>query len=253
VGYGWRVANVFPEIPNLLASNRDVIFTEALKPEEAINTGVSILQSIYTDPINIKLSADFYHTRFLNQIFPDYDSDSRLAILENFTGKSVSNSFQADVMMEIMGWVEFKTSYNYLDVYRVENGQKKQLPFNAKHRIITAINVHPLDRKWAADLNLHWFSEQRLPNTSMNPPEYQRPDFSESFATVNAQFSYYFPKFELYVGCENIFDFRQTQPIISSEDPFGPYFDTSSVWGPTRGREFYLGFRFFLSRQGSSL
>jgi hypothetical protein len=54
--------------------------------------------------------------------------------------------------------------------------------------------------------------------------------------------------FEIYTGCENIFDFRQLQPIVSWQNPFSPYFDTSSVWGPTRGREFYLGIRFKLNQ-----
>ncbi|MFN5794318.1 MAG: hypothetical protein ACK455_05945, partial [Bacteroidota bacterium] len=65
---------------------------------------------------------------------------------------------------------------------------------------------------------------------------------------VNAQFTYNFKKFEVYVGSENIFDFRQKQPIISWQNPFSPYFDTSSVWGPTRGQEIYVGVRFKLSK-----
>ena len=48
---------------------------------------------------------------------------------------------------------------------------------------------------------------------------------------------------------ENIFDFRQKQPIISWQKPFGPYFDTSSVCGPTRGREIYVGIRFRLTNE----
>lgn len=248
IGYGWRVANIFPENTNLLASNRDIIFAEALRPEEAVNMGASVLQSIYTDPVNVILSADFYHTRFLNQIFPDYNTDPQKAILENFEGTSISNSFQADLTLDILGWVDLRGSYNYLDVYRKENGVKEQLPFNSRHRVMSAISIHPLSSKWAIDANVHWFGKQQLPNTSSNPPQYQRPDESEPYTTLDAQFSYNFPQFELYAGCENIFDFRQSQPIVATDDPFGPYFDTSLNWGPTRGREFYIGVRFFIDR-----
>jgi hypothetical protein len=76
----------------------------------------------------------------------------------------------------------------------------------------------------------------------------QRPDFSRPYSTLNAQCTYSFGKIEVYAGCENIFDFRQLQPIISWQNPFSPYFDTSSVWGPTRGRETYLGIRFKLEQ-----
>jgi len=60
------------------------------------------------------------------------------------------------------------------------------------------------------------------------------------------QFTYKFKNLDVYTGCENLFDFRQHQPIVSWQIPFGKYFDTSSVWGPTRGREMYIGFRFKL-------
>ena len=93
---------------------------------------------------------------------------------------------------------------------------------------------------------MHWTGKKRLPDTKSNPEEFQRPDFSEPFTIVNAQFTYNFKRFEVYVGAENLFDFRQKRPIISWEDPFGPYFDTSSVWGPTRGFEGHIGVRFYL-------
>ena len=85
---------------------------------------------------------------------------------------------------------------------------------------------------------------RRLPNTQSNPEQYQRPDFSEDYMLVNAQFTYNLDQVELYAGAENIFNFRQNRPIIGWQDPFGEFFDTSSVWGPTRGRELYVGIRY---------
>jgi hypothetical protein len=64
------------------------------------------------------------------------------------------------------------------------------------------------------------------------------------YATFNAQATYRWKSLDLYAGCENIFKYLQPNPIISASNPFGPYFDLSSVWGPTRGREFYWGIRF---------
>jgi hypothetical protein len=48
------------------------------------------------------------------------------------------------------------------------------------------------------------------------------------------------------VGGENLTDFRQEDPILAAEDPFGPYFDASMVWGPLLGRRFYVGIRYTL-------
>jgi outer membrane receptor for ferrienterochelin and colicins len=251
VGTGWRTVNLFSENIGLLVSSRDIIFAEQLQPEKALNFGVNLTQKFETKNNNLSgyLSVDYYRTEFQNQIFPDYDSDPTKAIIKNFTGTSVSNGFQAELYLKFYKRVELKTGYNFLDVYREMGDTKQLLPFNPMHKFITTFSYKPLTNKFHFDMNVHWYGEQRLPDTKSNPIEFQRPDFSKPYTTVNAQFTYNFKKFEVYAGCENIFDFRQKQPIISWQDPFSPYFDTSSVWGPTRGREIYVGVRFKLNKK----
>lgn len=246
IGTGWRTVNFFSENIGLLASSRDIIFAEALRPEKALNMGINITQKFEKENLSGHISLDYYRTNFQNQIFPDYDTDPTKAFIQNFTGKSVSNGFQTDFFIKLYKRYEFKAGYNFLDVYRINNGSKDVLPFNPRHKVLTAFSYKPLSNKFHADVNVHWFGEQRLANTTSNPQQYQRPDYSQDYTTVNGQFTYLFKKFEVYTGCENIFNFRQNQPIISWQDPFSPYFDISSVWGPTRGREFYMGIRWKL-------
>jgi outer membrane receptor for ferrienterochelin and colicin len=186
---------------------------------------------------------------FQNQIFPDYDANAQLALIQNFTGVSVSNGFQAEFYFKLYNRFELKTGYNFLDVYREVEGKKVLLPFNARHKFLNTFSFKPLSNKYHFDMNIHWYGSQRLPNTQGNPENFKRPDFSNPYTIVNAQFTYVFSKFEVYTGIENIFDFRQLQPINSWQDPFSPYFDTSFVWGPTRGREIYLGLRFKLLKK----
>ena len=74
---------------------------------------------------------------------------------------------------------------------------------------------------------------------------YQRPEFSPDFMVMNAQISKNWQeKFEIYLGAENLLNYRQEDPIISNEDPFGPYFDSSLIWGPVFGRNVYMGLRY---------
>lgn len=245
VGYGWRTANIFSENSNLLASQRDIIFKDAVKPERAVNIGINFTQQFnIQNNLEGTFSADFYHTRFFNQVFPDYDTDATKAYIGNFTGKSIGNGFQAELSLKLFKRFDLKTAYNFLDVYRMINGQKQTLPFNSKHKLLNTLSFQPLSGRWHMDANIHWFGIQQLPNTSNNPVDYRRPGQSEPYTTVNMQFTYNFKKLELYTGCENIFNFRQEQPIIGWQNPFSPYFDTSSAWGPTRGREWYMGVRF---------
>ncbi len=250
VGTGWRIVNLFSENIGLLVSSRNIVFIGNLEPEKAINFGVNFTQKFETDDNDFSgyVSADYYRTDFLNQIFPDYDSDPSKAIIQNFTGISVSNGLQAEIYFKIYKRFEFKSGYNFLDVFRQVGDIKQILPFNPMHKLLITFSYQPLNDKFHIDLNLHWYGEQRLPNTKSNPVEFQRPDFSQPYTVLNAQFTYNLKMFEIYTGCENIFDFRQLQPIVSWQNPFSPYFDTSSVWGPTRGREFYLGIRFKLNQ-----
>ena len=246
IGTGWRTVNFFSENIGLLASSRDIVFQDALMPEKALNMGINITQKFENGNVSGYISMDYYRTNFQNQVFPDYDTDPTKAFVKNFTGKSVSNGFQTDFFIKLYKRFEFKAGYNFLDVYRIDNGTKEVLPFNPRHKVLTAFSYKPVNNKLHADVNIHWFGEQRLPNTKSNPAAYQRPDYSQDYTTVNAQFTYLFKNFEVYIGCENIFNFRQNQPIISWQNPFSPYFDISSVWGPTRGREFYMGVRWKL-------
>jgi outer membrane receptor for ferrienterochelin and colicins len=244
-GSGWRQVNLFSEQINLLVGSRNVIFTEPLKPEQAINWGLSHVYKFEAGKsIVATLSADFYSTHFSKQFFPDYDTDPTKAIIRNFEGISRSNGLQVEASFVFYKRFEFRTAYNYLDVYRIESNGKVSLPFNPRNRAMAAVSYRTKNNKWQMDANAHWFDKMRLPNTSSNPVEYQRPSYSVPYATLNVQATFRLKTLDIYVGCENLANYRQPNPIIGANNPFGRYFDLSSVWGPTRGREFYLGVRY---------
>jgi outer membrane receptor for ferrienterochelin and colicin len=246
IGTGWRTANIFSENVGLLASSRDIILTENLMPEMATNFGFNATQKFKSKSFDGYLSLDFYRTNFQNQIFPDYDVSPTKAFIQNFNGKSVSNGFQAEVSATVHSKFSGKIGYVYLDVYQDRSGIKNTLPFNPRHRLNSSASFMPLNKKWHLDANFHWYGKQRLPDTKNNPLIYQMPEHSDSYTTLNSQFTYLLNRFEIYLGVENVFNFRQNRPIMSWQDPFGEYFDTQFVWGPTRGREGYIGFRFSL-------
>ena len=50
--------------------------------------------------------------------------------------------------------------------------------------------------------------------------------------------------FEIYLGGENIGNYRQSNAIVSVDNPFGAYFDSSMVYGPIFGQMYYAGLRF---------
>ena len=246
VGRGWRMVNVFAENINLLAGSREIRFDETPSPERAWNMGINMVRNIEWGTVRGYFTADFYHTRFQNQFFPDFDSDATLAIIRNFEGLSLSNGAQAEFSLRFNEWLEWKTSLIYLEVYRMEQDQKYELPFNPRGRLLVALSWTPKGGKWRIDSNCHGYGTQRLPFTGNNPTELQLPERSPVFATWNLQVTRNWKRFEAYAGLENVLDYRQERPILNWQNPFDQYFDTSFVWGPTRGREAYMGLRFYV-------
>lgn len=67
------------------------------------------------------------------------------------------------------------------------------------------------------------------------------------YTVMNAQLTKYFRYWNIYVGSENLTNFKQQNPIAGVDNPFGNQFDATNVWGPTVGRRIYMGLRFNLN------
>lgn len=249
LGSGWRTVNLFPENIALLVGSRDLVFAETLRPEQSWNAGINATRRFKIGQMSMTATADLYHTRFQNQFFPDYDTDPNKAIIANFTGISRSNGLQLELSA---GWnrrLELRAAYNFLDVFRLQNGEKVLLPFNPRHKVLGVATFRTPGERWQFDANMHWYGKQRLPDTRLNPENLRLPDYSGDFAVAGVQVRRALRRFDLFAGCENLFDFRQRRPILGWEQPFSRGFDPSFAWGPTRGREFYVGFNFKIDKK----
>ena len=74
-------------------------------------------------------------------------------------------------------------------------------------------------------------------------------DFYEfqPYTVMNAQVTKYFRYWNIYLGSENITNFKQPNPIEGAENPYGERFDATNIWGPVVGRKVYMGVRFLLN------
>jgi outer membrane receptor for ferrienterochelin and colicin len=255
-GRGQRTANIFAENMSIFASARtlriqtDNIHSKAygLNPEIAWNYGVNLHQDFTLNGKEGSISIDFYRTNFENQVVVDLDKSAREINFYNLDGKSYSNSFQTEVNYELAKHFDIRLAYRWYDVKTTYHGQLLQRPLVAQNRAF--INLAYMTRsKWTFDYTLQWWGRKRLPNTSMNPEKYRLNEFSPAFFLMNAQITKSFAwaanqkKFDMYVGIENILNFRQEMPIIAHEAPFSQYFDSSIIWGPIFGRMVYAGVR----------
>ena len=62
---------------------------------------------------------------------------------------------------------------------------------------------------------------------------------------MNAQITRTFSsRFEVYIGGENMGNYKQEKAILGADNPFGTTFDTSLVYAPIFGQMYYAGLRF---------
>jgi outer membrane receptor for ferrienterochelin and colicins len=246
IGKGMRIAHIFAENSSLLAGNRRLQIANDLAPEEAINTGLNFIQNFKWKDITITLSGDAYFTYFQNQIFPNFDKDITTAIIDNFFGRSVSNSYQLENKWIFSDQFDLKVAYNYLEVYQVNDGVRQDLPFVPAHKWTANTSYSIPNDEWQFDLSYRWVGSKRLPSTANYPEKYKLPETSVPYSQLDFQITRRWKVLQIYGGVENIFDFRQEFPILAYDQPFGEFFDPAFNWGPTKGREFYLGVRYNL-------
>lgn len=254
IGRGRRAANIFAENQQLFASARQIQLLNSegsvygLDPEDAWNYGLSFLQgfTFLERPGNVTI--DFYRTDFQNQVVVDWENPRAISFY-NLDGKSYADSFQFEVNHEIVPKLELRMAYKYYDVKTDYRSGRLLKPLLAQHRYFANLGYQttPTEKggQWKFDYTVHSLGKQRLPNTEVNPPEFRLDDFVEGYSLMNAQVTKVFsPQFEVYLGGENLTNFRQPNPVLEAENPFGSNFDTSIVYAPIMGRMFYGGFRY---------
>ena len=259
-GRGKRAANVIAENQQLLASSRQLHIIGGdggklygLNPEIAWNYGASFLQAFKIWGKNAELSVDFYRTHFDNQVVVDLDHSPQQALFYNLDGKSFANSLQAEVSITPVKGLDFKAAYKYYDVQTQFTKGQLEKTLTPKHRWFANIAYETADThenkhsQWKFDVTFNWLGEQRLPTTATNPLPYRLSDYAPSFATLNAQITRVFSKtFEVYVGGENITNYKQANGILAADAPFGAYFDSTMQYAPAFGQMYYAGLRFKL-------
>ncbi len=257
VGRGKRSANIFTENQKMFASSRMITILDTsgsiygLDPEIAWNYGASYSQKFNVFGKKAEITLDYYRTDFVNQIVVDWENP-REVLFYNLRGESYANSFQAELNMNILEHFDFRTAYKYYDVKTDYSTGKLDRPLTPKHRVFANLSYETHRKEngaqWKFDATFNWLGEQRFSSTTENPVEYQLPEITPSVATINAQITKVFStSFEVYLGGENLTNEKQNNPILNSENPFEPTFDTTFVYGPIFGASFYAGLRYKLN------
>ena len=257
-GSGRRTPFMLMENMGYMASSRNWIIDENVYgiqglmddvgQEYSLNLGLAMVKEFTFLNRDGVLTLDAYHTSFINQLVIDLYQSARELHFYALNGKSFSNSFQSEINFSVNRRLDIRTAYRFLDVKTKYKSGLIEKPLLSKHRgfLNIAYSTRKIkNRQWKIDLTTQWIGSQRIPFTGDNDSVFQLLERSEGYLLLNGQLTRTFgKKIDAYLGVENALNFRQVNPILSSENPYSEYFDSALIWAPIFGRMVYLGFRF---------
>ena len=257
-GMGRRTSNILAQNQQIFPSNRTLNIIESnssgaygLDQEVAFNTGISLEHQFRLLYFPVVIYLDFFHTSFLNEVVFDREVDGKVYFY-NMENGTRANSFQTQLDISPFRRTEVRLAYRMFVVsslYQNPDLQgdepiRLQKAFIAKNRAF--VNITQGTRKgWQFSSTLTWYGPQRIPGITQNGSELTvETEYSPDFILWNFQIAktFEFP-FELYLGAENLLNYRQENPIQMANDTDNSMFDAGLVWGPVFGRMIYGGFR----------
>ena len=260
-GKAHRIANLFSENQKLFFSSRLINFTSVnsssefssydyfdMNPEVAWNYGVSLIQSFKLFDRDSQFVIDYYITDFENRVIIDWESPSNI-LFYNLSGRSYAKSFQAQFSYPLSNSFDLLFAYKNTDAKTDYISGRLENPLTPSNRFFVNFSYDgPLNdklRKWKFDLTYNHLGKQRIPSTIQNPEIFRLDPFSSKLDLINSQITRVFSNsFEVYLGVENLTNYKQMDGIISNSDPFSQYFDATMIYGPVSGRMSYLGLRY---------
>ena len=256
-----RIANLFSENQKLFYSSRLISFSSAdassefmsynyfdMKPEVAWNYGASIIQSFRLFGKDSQLIIDYYITDFDSRVVVDWESPTNI-LFYNLVGRSYAKSFQAQFSYSLANSIDLLLAYKNTDAKTDYISGRQQNPLTPSNRFFLNLSYdgpsNEKSRKWKFDVTYNHLGKQRIPSTIQNPEIFRLDPFSSKLDLINSQITRVFSdSFEVYLGVENLTNYKQNDGIISNSDPFGQYFDATMIYGPVSGRMSYLGLRY---------
>jgi outer membrane receptor for ferrienterochelin and colicins len=247
-GRGYRTANVIADHISRLASSRTLIFDTEPLLESSWNMGSNVTWNYQALGRQGSISADYYHTWFENQLIADMDLEAGAIHFYPLQGRSISHSVVFTHIHEWFKGFESKLGYRYEYVRADHTEGFVSPPLHAPHRALVSLDYQTPAGKWFFNTTLQITGPQRIPHlhgvpTSLRPDHLEDPN---AFVQLNAQITYRLKQWDFYFGGENLTNYTMHHPIISSNDPWGPHFDASQLWGPVMGIRAYAGFRYTL-------
>lgn len=268
-GMGYRSTNVITDNIGILATGRRIVFSNSAsgvaageayagqarlsadfkgldRMEKALTAGGSLTQ-IFTlvKEEDATLSFDYFRTQFFRSVVADQEYSADEILIYSTDRNSFTDTYQVD-----FSWTPIER-FDIFATFRYTNSRMTldrpdgstvlvERPLVSRYKALINLQYATRYRRWVFDVTAQLNGPSRLPTQTGNLADSSlSPVYPMFFAQVTRKVG----KFDIYLGCENILDYKQEHPILNANAPFSTGFNSSVVWGPLMGRKIYAGLR----------
>ena len=202
---------------------------------------------------NTYLSVDYFRTQFSQQMVVDYE---RFANQISFYALNGGRSFTDNIQLDFS--IDPIERFNITVTARYTNAKVELAGRGLVEKPMTSRFKGVLNLQYATNLNKWIFDFTASLNGSCRVYDFMR-DLKDAdgnllykngrtpvYPMLYAQVTRRFKGWDVYIGAENLTNFRQKDAIIGAANPRQASFDASCVWGPLMGIKAHAGFRFTL-------
>lgn len=240
-GRGFRSPNVIPDNMGILSTGRQIKVWDELDIEEAWTYGANVTFYFPLGNEESALSFDYFRSDFNSQVVVDQEYDLHNISVYNLEGMAYSNTYQVDFSVEPMERLTMMATYRYSDAKTTYKGQGLvEKPLTSRYKGVFNVQYATRMNIWTFDFTAQLNGPSRLPYFVEGGGE--SPVYTMLFAQITKRFR----DLEIYIGGENLTNYKQKNAIIGASDPYNENFNASLIWGPLMGIKVYAGLRYTL-------
>jgi hypothetical protein len=217
---------------------------------------------------NTYLSFDYFRTQFAQQMVVDYEHTPQAIFFYALNdNRSYTDNFQLDFSVDPIERFNITATFRYTNAMIELDGKGLvEKPMTSRFKGVLNLQYATSLNKWIFDFTASLNGSCRVYNfmeyinedgtTTQNPKtgvaRLYKNGRTPVYPMLYAQVTRRFKGWDVYLGAENLTNFRQEQVLIGQKDENGlvnpriKSFDASCIWGPLMGIKAHVGFRFTL-------
>lgn len=210
---------------------------------------------------NTYLSFDYFRTQFVQQMVVDYEHMVNCISFYQLNGKrSFTDNFQVDFSVDPVERFNITATFRYTNArLELEGKGLVEKPMTSQFKGVLNLQYATNLNKWIFDFTASVNGPSRVYDFMKDLPQIKAKGgryYSPVYPLLYAQVTRRFKGWDVYVGVENMTNFRQKDLIVGTKDATGIInprlgdFDASCIWGPIMGVKAHAGFRFTLWKKG---